>query len=236
MRTSRAIVRWLVVVALVVALAAGIVGLILFLAKQGRQAANEYAGPLALLVAVVGAGCSLVMRGIRWARQKRGLPIDEVTRLLRGQIRRVEEVVRDGLIGGGSTARWSFFERRESSVTNNLLKRALTLMRFRDVRGKALGDLGSLDSYYLLQTAGRLVIVGEPGSGKTVAASELVLRLLGPRSDDNHERIVPVRISIANWDTKRDLRTWLADEIVSNYRVSLLDSNEQCKAVEYCPF
>ena len=235
MRTSRAIVRWLVVVALVVALAAGIVGLILFLAKQGRQAANEYAGPLALLVAVVGAGCSLVMRGIRWARQKRGLPIDEVTRLLRGQIRRVEEVVRDGLIGGGSTARWSFFERRESSVTNNLLKRALTLMRFRDVRGKALGDLGSLDSYYLLQTAGRLVIVGEPGSGKTVAASELVLRLLGPRSDDNHERIVPVRISIANWDTKRDLRTWLADEIVSNYRVSLLDSNELMQSGRVLP-
>ncbi|MEV7614827.1 NACHT domain-containing protein [Streptomyces sp. NPDC089799] len=54
----------------------------------------------------------------------------------------------------------------------------------------------------------RLVILGDPGSGKTVAATQLMAHLLERRKDGEP---VPVRIPLSTWNTERPLRDWLAD-------------------------
>jgi hypothetical protein len=47
--------------------------------------------------------------------------------------------------------------------------------RFREVGGAAESDLASVLEYYQLLSPGRLVVLGEPGAGKTVLALELQL-------------------------------------------------------------
>jgi hypothetical protein len=64
---------------------------------------------------------------------------------------------------------------------------------------------------------GRLVVLGEPGSGKTMLMVRLVLDLLGRRSGGGP---VPVLVSVASWnptDPGQDLRGWLAAQLVTDY-------------------
>ncbi|MEU8786419.1 NACHT domain-containing protein [Streptomyces sp. NPDC048637] len=54
----------------------------------------------------------------------------------------------------------------------------------------------------------RLVILGEPGAGKTVLALSLVLKLLDQRQDGDP---VPVLLSVGSWDPEREsLHAWMA--------------------------
>jgi hypothetical protein len=58
---------------------------------------------------------------------------------------------------------------------------------------------------------GRLVVLGEPGSGKTMLMVRLVLDLLARRTSGSP---VPVLFSIASWNPEdKDLRDWLATEL-----------------------
>ncbi|MFF5155039.1 NACHT domain-containing protein [Streptomyces sp. NPDC000348] len=53
----------------------------------------------------------------------------------------------------------------------------------------------------------RLVILGGPGSGKTVAATQLMARLMDGRRDGDP---VPVRIPLSTWNTELELVDWLS--------------------------
>ncbi|GHB89582.1 hypothetical protein GCM10010306_100990 [Streptomyces umbrinus] len=58
----------------------------------------------------------------------------------------------------------------------------------------------------------RLVVTGSPGGGKTVLALELLLTLIGNRSESDP---VPVRLSLAEWDTSAmDLEDFLVRHLV----------------------
>ena len=61
---------------------------------------------------------------------------------------------------------------------------------------------------------GRLVVLGEPGAGKTVLLVHLVLDLLKRRPVP-----VPVLVSLASWryPAVQDLRTWLVDRLTIDY-------------------
>ncbi|MGW2770748.1 NACHT domain-containing protein [Streptomyces sp. NPDC001275] len=67
---------------------------------------------------------------------------------------------------------------------------------------------------------GRLVLLGDPGTGKSMLLIRLVLGLLARRSPGEP---VPVLVSLASWDPDRqDLRAWLADRLA-------LDHPDLCK-------
>ncbi len=76
------------------------------------------------------------------------------------------------------------------------------------------------DSYRKVR-GGRLVIVGEPGCGKTLLAIELVLQIL--RARRNGDRVadkLPVPISVAGWDGTGDLTTWLTKRLKEEWHLS----------------
>ena len=70
--------------------------------------------------------------------------------------------------------------------------------------------------YYRATAPRRLVVSGAPGAGKTVVAVELVLALI-----DSHENEpdapVPVRVSLAGWDTERPLDEMPVRELTRAY-------------------
>ena len=61
----------------------------------------------------------------------------------------------------------------------------------------------------------RLVVLGEPGSGKTILMVRLVLDLLGRRSQGG---AVPILVSVASWNPMtQDLRDWLAAQLIADH-------------------
>lgn len=78
------------------------------------------------------------------------------------------------------------------------------------------GDLDTIGSFFNGLSQKRLIIVGEPGSGKTVLAMNLTLELIDSRLPDDP---VPVMLSISSWDpTSEHLHNWLARRIEEDYR------------------
>lgn len=69
----------------------------------------------------------------------------------------------------------------------------------------------------------RLIVLGAPGSGKTVAATYLVLGLLKTRQ--NHDDVpranvpVPVRVNAAGWDGQQDFTRWLIVRLGYDYQL-----------------
>jgi hypothetical protein len=62
---------------------------------------------------------------------------------------------------------------------------------------------------------GRLVVLGEPGAGKTTLMIQLVLDLLARRT---RGAPVPVLVPAATWDPARqDLLEWLTDQLIASY-------------------
>ncbi|MET8800525.1 hypothetical protein ABZV91_29550 [Nocardia sp. NPDC004568] len=69
----------------------------------------------------------------------------------------------------------------------------------------------------------RLVVLGDAGSGKTVAATYLVLGLLDNRWDmadaRRAENPIPVRVNAAGWGGEEDLSRWLTTRLGYDYRL-----------------
>ncbi|MFF5480934.1 NACHT domain-containing protein [Streptomyces sp. NPDC012935] len=60
----------------------------------------------------------------------------------------------------------------------------------------------------------RLVILGEPGAGKSVLLIRLLQDLIARRNDSDP---VPVLFSLASWDPRQSLKTWMADQLRRTY-------------------
>ncbi|MFE4695199.1 NACHT domain-containing protein [Streptomyces sp. NPDC056749] len=75
--------------------------------------------------------------------------------------------------------------------------------------GSALPPVRAVDHFRTLKPL-RLVITGEPGAGKTVLASRLMVALLEARET---ETPVPVRIPATAWQPGRPFDDWFADQI-----------------------
>lgn len=79
---------------------------------------------------------------------------------------------------------------------------------FREVGGSKEGDLSSVLEYYQSLSPGRLVVLGDPGTGKTVLTMELLIRLLEQRKHDRSGP-VPILISAAAYDPDFAWEDWL---------------------------
>ncbi|WP_436988981.1 NACHT domain-containing protein [Streptomyces sp. enrichment culture] len=82
-------------------------------------------------------------------------------------------------------------------------------------RGQA--SLPDILDYYRDTRPARLVITGAAGAGKTVLALLLLLDLNAVREENDP---VPVRVSLAHWDTRVPLRTLLIQRLVDAYACS----------------
>ena len=90
--------------------------------------------------------------------------------------------------------------------------------RFREVGGASTGDLETIREYYQSLSPQRLVILGEPGAGKTVLAMELLVSLLEQRKKDKGLP-VPVLISAAAYDTGRQWEEWLGGHLAHRFNM-----------------
>ncbi|MGY2114858.1 NACHT domain-containing protein [Nocardia gipuzkoensis] len=90
------------------------------------------------------------------------------------------------------------------------------------------GSLAGVREYFDGLRDPRLVIVGGPGSGKTVAALNLVLDLLDRRAGAKRDRLpVPVRLNASSWDPdSNSFGEWLARRIAQDYSLRLRVARE----------
>jgi hypothetical protein len=98
--------------------------------------------------------------------------------------------------------------------------------RSRGKRSKPLSrDFTDIIDFYLNETRRRMVILGGPGTGKTVLAVFLTVGLLQRRAaapEDQKEAIpVPCLFNLPSWDPERhEMTYWLETQIVERFRVS----------------
>jgi len=85
----------------------------------------------------------------------------------------------------------------------------------RALRLKLHGDLFDLVRTFRLLPARQLVVLGEPGGGKTVLAILFTLGLLNDLKPDDP---IPVLLPLSSWDPQHEhLYTWLARKLVEEY-------------------
>ncbi|PIM66234.1 hypothetical protein CTU88_44045 [Streptomyces sp. JV178] len=75
-------------------------------------------------------------------------------------------------------------------------------------------DIEITDVFTRRVSGRRLLVLGEPGAGKTMLLIVLLLGLLDRR---NHGDPVPVIFPLASWDPKESLETWMANRLTADY-------------------
>jgi hypothetical protein len=77
------------------------------------------------------------------------------------------------------------------------------------------GEFSEIADRFLAVPSRRLVIVGEPGAGKSVLALRLVLDLLARRAPSG---AVPVLVSVASWrPIEQDFHDWFVNQLIATY-------------------
>ncbi|MEQ0559856.1 TIR domain-containing protein [Amycolatopsis sp. NEAU-NG30] len=77
------------------------------------------------------------------------------------------------------------------------------------------GELGAIVATYRRIPSGRLFVLGDAGSGKTILAIRFTLAMLGRRSEGDP---VPVIVNLASWNpAKTPFRDWLTGQLADNH-------------------
>src|SRR5262245_9521944 len=63
-----------------------------------------------------------------------------------------------------------------------------------------------------------LLILGAPGSGKTITLLALARELIG-RAEDDPAQPIPVVFNLSSWNPKQKLSDWLIDELLAKYQI-----------------
>ncbi|MEV1245500.1 NACHT domain-containing protein [Nonomuraea sp. NPDC049750] len=131
--------------------------------------------------------------------------------------------VRTALLGGVVLADVGFHTSARSpreGLTLRVRQVAARLLSWQEEGRASAGSLSDIADYYRGLPEGRLLIVGEKGSGKTILAMELVIALAEAAKDNPDTGWpVPVRLSAVSWTVDRDLPGWLTEHLSQAYDV-----------------
>lgn len=172
---------------------------------------GRYADQAQLLGLVVAVAVPLVQLAW-WFTHRESSPDgqEKAVRILARRVLRTEEKNRYGLLEGLAAMNVQF------SVAGR----------------RAGGDLESIDQFFTRSKGRRLLITGEPGAGKTVMTLELVIRLLADRDLPDH---VPVRMSLASWNTAQPFESWLAERIALDHGVPAASAQDLIESRRIVP-
>lgn len=98
-----------------------------------------------------------------------------------------------------------------------------------------LPDLARLMAH---RNAGRLIIRGRAGSGKTVTLTQLCLQMLEIQQETSSSGLpppVPVLVSIAGWTTGERLEEWLVKQLMTEYDQSRHDAEDYVRRRRVLP-
>lgn len=169
-------------------------------------------------VAVAGLGVSLrlVTKASRQPAVTREM-LKEACDELAKAVLRAESEQRARLLGVG---------RPDTRRVNVRFHADLDLAGFESQDRQKPGHLTAVLDYYQSISSRRLVILGEPGSGKTVLAVELLVQLLESQGKKpaavaaDLVGLVPVRFSLSTWPTdSQSLEEWLARQLAIRYQL-----------------
>jgi MFS family permease len=132
--------------------------------------------------------------------------------------RAVEDELAIVVLGQAQTTRARLIGTDQAEDQPANLRYARSAGRYREVGGARVGDLASILSYYQSLSPRRLVVLGDPGAGKTVLALELQVRLLEARRHDPAAP-VPVLVSASAYDTGQDWDDWLARHLILTFSI-----------------
>jgi hypothetical protein len=158
-----------------------------------------WSGTVVLVMAAAGLGVILARQPSLDGRRYQDLPAiaSRLAAMVRAQYREVQhrERFQDSLLD----VRW----RQVTTAASGAAEPAPT------------GELFDIVRLYRAIPSGRLVVLGEPGAGKSVLAVVFALELLESRDDADP---VPVVFSLDSWDSTRiPISDWLARQLVLNY-------------------
>jgi hypothetical protein len=171
-------------------LAAAVVSLTVWLLRQ--KSGPDTAAILSLTVSVVSLG--VAVRGL-WPDP----PLSRVARRLAAQVAQERGAARRQALGVAGDFRPASVDYRSP-----LAAEEPELVRWHSDGGAQSGTLADVAGYYRSLERGRLVVLGEPGSGKTVLATQLVIDLAESLPDGELQPSsrppVPVWLSLPSLD------------------------------------
>lgn len=183
---------------------------------RGAEVANVWALPVSVL------GVVIAVSG--WSFRRNAVAETSLSALAQGLARQVAEreaTALQRLLGDAGDVRPADLGFEQSAVGTG----------WRTDAGDAEGTVRTVASFYRSLDRGRLVVVGEPGAGKTIMVLQLVLDLLRSPVGDG-ARPIPLRLSPSSFlagtlgpDTPEALRDrfgeWLVDSLVATYGVEV---------------
>jgi NACHT domain-containing protein len=176
---------------------------------------------VALPVAVAGLAVTLFGRSLRPSAADRTV-LAAAARSLAGDVAEQEAAARQRLLSDTGDAR---------PADVRFAQPAPSPLLWRSDGGERQGSLETVAEFYRGLARGRLVVLGEPGAGKTVLAIQVLLDLIRaalsrPESDDAVRVRVPVRLSLPAFPAdgehapgvvRRRLDDWIAAHLVTAY-------------------
>jgi hypothetical protein len=193
--------------------------LVWLLLRGGLSRSDQLANAIGLASLVVAVASLLV--SIRQLRQPAAVVINDTERLDRAAAALTKAVYDQWDAEAGLRAlrqpaplqlTWSATTRPVAALPADVLGGSIT---GRVVGLRLRGHLDQVADHYLALPHRRLVVLGEPGAGKTVLAMMLTLALLERRQPSEP---VAVLLGLAAWDpTAEHLHTWLARRLDQDY-------------------
>ncbi|MFJ8506283.1 NACHT domain-containing protein [Streptomyces avermitilis] len=179
---------------------------------DGKNVIERWTPALGLVVSVLGLLSTLT-------QSESGTGEGRGTDWLKGRADALAEVVRDMWAAEARLrrlqdpeplpVRWSAVDAPLADHDENVRRGAEAHTALRS------GQLSDARAAFLSVPSRRVVVLGQPGSGKTVLALSLTLELLAARQPGD---AVPVVLPVGTWDAVREpLRVWTADRIAADF-------------------